>query len=76
LSRRRAKTAQQLSAQVTEAMQSLGMDGGCFNIQVSASETKALSVDGSRMDKGIFGKLKKALGIKTKQKGWELKWAK
>ena len=37
---------------------------------------KALSVDGSRMDKGIFGKLRKALGIKTKQKGWELKWAK
>jgi hypothetical protein len=37
---------------------------------------KALSVDGSRMDKGIFGKLKKALGIKTNQKGWELKWAK
>jgi len=28
------------------------------------------------MDKGIFGKLKKALGIKTNQKGWELKWAK
>ena len=37
---------------------------------------KALSVDGSRMDKGIFGKLRKALGIKTNQKGWELKWAK
>ena len=37
---------------------------------------KQLSVSGEHMDQGVFGKLKKALGIKTKQQGWELKWAK
>ncbi len=39
LSHKRAHTAQSLSAQISEIMQQLGMDGGRFSIQVDSSES-------------------------------------
>jgi DNA repair protein RecN (Recombination protein N) len=49
LSHKRAQTAQSLSAQISEIMQQLGMDGGQFSIQVDSSESefdfKATGID-------------------------------
>jgi DNA repair protein RecN (Recombination protein N) len=47
LHRRRVKTAAALSAQVSERMQSLGMQGGQFRIEVTASDNDNLSALGS-----------------------------
>jgi DNA repair protein RecN (Recombination protein N) len=41
LSQSRTKTAQSLSAQISEIMQQLGMDGGQFSIQVDSNESEA-----------------------------------
>jgi DNA repair protein RecN (Recombination protein N) len=41
LSHKRAQTAQSLSAQISEIMQQLGMDGGQFSIQVDSSESES-----------------------------------
>ena len=46
LHRRRVKTAATLSAQVGERMQSLGMQGGQFRIEVTASDNETLSAHG------------------------------
>ena len=46
LHRKRLKTATQLSAQVSDVMQTLGMHGGRFKIEVSASATEAMSAHG------------------------------
>jgi DNA repair protein RecN (Recombination protein N) len=46
LHRRRVKTAATLSAQVSERMQSLGMQGGTFRIEVTASDNDSLSAHG------------------------------
>lgn len=46
LHRKRLKTATQLSTQVTEVMQTLGMRGGRFKIAVSDGATDAISVHG------------------------------
>ena len=46
LHRKRVKTATQLSAQVSDVMQTLGMRGGRFKIAVSASPTDAMSAHG------------------------------
>ena len=46
LSRKRKKTAQLLSMQVTETMQSLGMSGGRFVIDVNDSDKHTMSVHG------------------------------
>ncbi len=47
LHRRRVKTAATLSAQVSERMQALGMEGGQFRIEVTASDSGSLSAHGS-----------------------------
>ncbi len=47
LHRRRVKTAATLSTQVSERMQSLGMQGGQFRIEVMAGDTDSLSAHGS-----------------------------
>lgn len=41
-----------------------------------AEFNKQLSLDASRIEPGVFGKLKKALGKNVKMEGWKLKWAK
>jgi len=46
LHRKRIKTASRLSAQVTEIMQSLGMGGGRFEIEVNDNATQAMSAHG------------------------------
>ena len=46
LHRRRVKTAATLSAQVSERMHSLGMQGGTFRIEVTASDNDSLSAHG------------------------------
>lgn len=46
LHRRRAKTAAQLSLQVSEAMQTLGMAGGTFTIEVNKTESGELPAHG------------------------------
>jgi len=46
LHKQRIKSAAALSRQVTEAMQSLGMNGGRFNIAVTETENHNLSVHG------------------------------
>ena len=46
LHRKRVNSAAQLSAQVSEVMQTLGMRGGCFKIEVSEVATDALSAHG------------------------------
>lgn len=45
LSRQRAKAAQQMSAEVTRAMQDLSMPGGRFEVQVSEAEPAASGID-------------------------------
>ena len=47
LHRRRVKTAATLSAQVSERMQAVGMEGGQFGIEVTASDSGSLSAHGS-----------------------------
>ena len=47
LHRQRVKTAARIAKQVTAAMQSLGMQGGRFDIQVSAIDRDGLSEHGS-----------------------------
>ncbi len=46
LSRKRIKTAAQLSSQVTEGMQALGMNGGRFTIEVTDAESDLMSAHG------------------------------
>jgi len=46
LSRKRAKTAAQLSSQVTESMQALGMSGGQFRIDVTDAGNSLMSPHG------------------------------
>ena len=46
LGRKRRKTAKQLSGQVTEAMQALGMQGGRFAIEVSDAGKDSMSAHG------------------------------
>ncbi|GMQ89670.1 MAG: DNA repair protein RecN [Gammaproteobacteria bacterium] len=46
LSRKRVKTAAQLSSQVTEGMQALGMSGGRFIIEVTDAESGLMSPHG------------------------------
>ena len=46
LSRERKKTAAQLSRQVTENMQTLGMNGGHFSIEVTAAGHEVMSPHG------------------------------
>jgi len=46
LSRKRVKTAAQLSSQVTEVMQTLGMSGGRFTIEVTDTESNLMSPHG------------------------------
>ncbi|MEN8800513.1 MAG: DNA repair protein RecN [Thiogranum sp.] len=46
LHRKRVKTASRLSAQVSDVMQTLGMQGGRFNIEVGAGATDAMSAYG------------------------------
>jgi DNA repair protein RecN (Recombination protein N) len=41
LSRKRIDTADSLSAQISEVMQQLGMDGGRFSIQIDSNESEA-----------------------------------
>ena len=47
LHKQRCKTAKRISAQVTEAMQTLGMQGGHFQIQVSETGRDGLSDQGT-----------------------------
>jgi len=46
LSRKRVKTAAQLSSQVTEGMQALGMSGGRFTVEVTDAESNLMSPHG------------------------------
>ncbi len=46
LSKQRAKTAKQLSQQITANMQTLGMPGGVFSIELEAKEAEQLHLNG------------------------------